>query len=106
MNYFPVHRHVPSKCNWAGDCKFSGCGKGNIVVFGKSQVNIASIQKNTSIEESFHSLIELEESSEENIADSGNEDNNFKSTDDNKFRNMPETTDSSIYEIDDSLIED
>lgn len=103
MNFISVHRHVPSKCNWTGDCNFSGCSKGNIVVFGKSQVNIASIEKNTSVEESFHSLIELEESSEENIADSGNEDNNFKGADDKNVRNTPEAT---IYVIDDSLIED
>lgn len=89
----------------SGDCIFSGCNKGNIVVFGKSQVNIASIERNTSVDESFHSLIETEESSEDDI-DNGNEGSHFKTTDSKKVKNMGESSDCSIYVIDDSLIED
>ncbi|KAL5281630.1 SHCBP1 family protein [Megaselia abdita] len=101
-----LRKNVPSKSNWLGECNFLSCKKGNIVLFGKSQINIQSIEKNISVDETFHSLIETEESSEDNIGDSGNEDNSHKSTTTKNARNMADSSDCSIYLIEDSLIED
>lgn len=107
FQFLSVFRNVPLKPNLSGDCTFSGCVKGNIVLIGKSQITIESIEKNASVDETFHSLIETEEeSSEENIADSGNEDNNYKIADTKNARNMADSSDCSIYVIEDSMIEE
>lgn len=76
---------------WLGDCSFTGCNMGNIIVSPKSIATV-SIERNTSLEESFHSLTEPEillETSKD--ADTSIEDS----------QNVNDLSDGPIYEIED-----
>lgn len=69
----------------------------------KSNISPSTFEKNTSCEDSFHSFIEIHETSEEHIEDSGHEDNNFE-TDTSKSQNN-NLNDCSVYVLEDSIIE-